>query len=66
MDKDYNQYSKIAVRSDSYDILKKNVKEQLLNPASLSKDRLHYANKLVGSLDGKASERIIDYLLENK
>ena len=66
MDKDYNQYSKIAVRSDSYDILKKNVKEQLLNPASLSKDRLHYANKLAGSLDGKASERIIDYLLENK
>jgi len=66
MDKDYNEYSKIAVRSDSYDILKKNVKEQLLNPASLSKDRLHYANKLAGSLDGKASERIIDYLLENK
>ena len=66
MDKDYNEYSKIAVRSDSYEALKKNDKAQLLNPGALSKDRLHYAKKLVGSLDGAASKRIIDYLLENK
>ena len=46
--------------------LKNNVKEQMLNPKSLSKNRLHYANKLAGSLDGRASKRIIDYLLEKK
>ena len=66
MDRDYNEYSKIAVRSDSYETLKNNVKEQMLNPKSLSKNRLHYANKLAGSLDGRASKRIIDYLLEKK
>ncbi|MCS5587711.1 MAG: CDP-glycerol glycerophosphotransferase family protein [Porticoccaceae bacterium] len=66
MDKDYSEYSKVAVRSDSYDSLKNNVKEQILNPKSLSDQRLHYANKMAGALDGKASQRIIDYLLENK
>jgi CDP-glycerol glycerophosphotransferase (TagB/SpsB family) len=66
MDKDYNEYSKIAVQSDSYEALIDNIKEQILNPTSFSKKRLQYANKLAGSLDGKASQRIIDYLLENK
>ena len=66
MDKDYNEYSKIAVQSDSYEALIDNIKEQILNPTAFSKKRLQYANKLAGSLDGKASQRIIDYLLENK
>ena len=66
MDRDYDEYSKIAVQSDSYEELKHNIKEQILNPTSLSETRLQYANKLAGSLDGKASQRIIDYLLENK
>ena len=66
MDKDYNEYSKIAVRSDSYKMLKDNVKDQITNPKSLSNQRLHYANKMAGILDGNASKRIIDYLLENK
>jgi len=66
MDKDYNEYSKIAVRSDSYKMLRDNVKDQIANPKSLSNQRLHYANKMAGILDGNASKRIIDYLLENK
>ena len=66
MDKDYNEYSKIAVRSDSYKMLKENVRNQIDNPKSLSSQRLHYANKMAGILDGNASKRIIDYLLENK
>lgn len=66
MDKDYNEYAKIAVQSDSYEMLKNNVRNQIANPKALSEQRLHYANKMVGTLDGNASKRIIDYLLENK
>lgn len=66
MDKDYQEYSKVAVRSDSYKILKDTVSKQILNPKVLSDQRLRYAQKMAGALDGKASERIVDYLLENK
>jgi CDP-glycerol glycerophosphotransferase (TagB/SpsB family) len=66
MDKDYQEYSKVAVRSDSYKMLKDNVSKQILNPKVLSEQRLHYAEKMAGTLDGKASKRIVDYLLENK
>lgn len=66
MDKDYQEYSKVAVRSDSYKMLKDNVLEQILKPTALSDQRLRYAEKMAGLLDGKVSERIVDYLLENK
>lgn len=66
MDKDYQEYSKVAVRSDSYKMLINNVSEQMLNPKALSDQRLRYAEKMAGVLDGKASERIVDYLLDNK
>ena len=66
MDKDYQEYSKVAVRSDSYKMLKDNVSKLILNPKVLSEQRLHYAEKMAGTLDGKASKRIVDYLLENK
>ena len=66
MDKDYNEYSKIAVRANSYQELKTIVAEQVVNPHTLSKTRLQYAEKLAGTLDGNASARIINYLLNNK
>jgi hypothetical protein len=66
MDKDYQEYSKVAVRLDSYKILKDNVMEQILKPKALSEQRLRYATKMAGKLDGKASQRIVDFLLENK
>jgi len=66
MDKDYQEYFKVAVRSDSYKMLKDNVLEQMLKPKALSDQRLRYAEKIAGTLDGKASKRIVDYLLENK
>jgi hypothetical protein len=66
MDKDYNEYSNIAVRADSYQELKTVVAEQIANPHTLSKTRLQYAEKLAGTFDGNASARIIDYLLNNK
>ena len=46
--------------------MKTNVQDQIANPKALSEKRLHYANKMAGTLDGNASKRIIDYLLENK
>jgi hypothetical protein len=66
MDKDYQEYSKVAVRLDSYKMLKDMVLEQILKPKALSEQRLRYATKLAGVLDGKASQRIVDFLLENK
>jgi CDP-glycerol glycerophosphotransferase (TagB/SpsB family) len=66
MDKDYQEYSKVAVRSDSYKMLKRKVSEQLLYPKALSNQRLRYAEKMAGTLDGKASKRIVDYLLKNQ
>jgi len=66
MDKDYQEYSKVAVRADSYKMLKDTVSKHILNPKVLSNQRLRYAQKMAGALDGKASVRIVDYLLENK
>lgn len=66
MDKDYDEYANVAVPADSYDELKKHVQEQINNPKSLSNKRLQYASKMAGVLDGKASQRIVNYLLENK
>lgn len=65
MDKDYQEYSNVAVRSDSYKMLKNIVAEQMLYPKALSERRLRYATKMAGALDGKASQRIVDFLLEN-
>ena len=65
MDEDYKEYSKIAVKTDSYEELKTTVKDQIMHPDQLSENRRNYSQKMVGRLDGKASNRIIDYLLNN-
>ena len=65
MDEDYKEYSKIAVKTDSYEELKTTVKDQIMHPDQLSENRRNYSEKMVGKLDGKASSRIIDYLLNN-
>ena len=65
MDEDYKEYSKIAVKTDSYEELKTTVKDQIMHPDQLSENRRNYSEKMVGRLDGKASNRIIDYLLNN-
>ena len=50
---------------DSYEELKITVKDQITHPDKLSENRKNYSEKMVGRLDGKASNRIIDYLLNN-
>ena len=66
MDKDYEHYSQIAARANSYQELKTIIAEEIANPNKLSKNRLAYGKKLAGRLDGNASKRIINYLLKNK
>lgn len=65
MDQDYGEYANIAVHAKNYKDLHKLVIEQLENPESLAETRLELAEKLAGKLDGKASERIVNYLVEN-
>lgn len=65
MDKDYQEYSNVAIRSDSYKILKNVVADQILYSKALSEQRLRSATKMAGALDGKASQRIVNFLLEN-
>ncbi|GHF85135.1 CDP-glycerol glycerophosphotransferase family protein [Thalassotalea marina] len=65
MDQDYGEYAEIAVHAKKYEQLKSIVDEQIANPALLSKERQHYAKKLAGTLDGQASKRIINYLINH-
>ena len=65
MDQDYGEYANIAVHAKNYKSLKSLVVEQLENPESFSDIRLELAEKLAGKLDGKASERIVNYLVDN-
>ncbi|MDN3651953.1 CDP-glycerol glycerophosphotransferase family protein [Thalassotalea ponticola] len=62
MDQDYGDYANIAVHARSYSHLKALVNEQYQQPQQLAEIRLQMSEKLAGTLDGKASERIVDYL----
>ncbi|KGJ89293.1 CDP-glycerol glycerophosphotransferase family protein [Thalassotalea sp. ND16A] len=62
MDKDYGEYADIAVHAQHYSQLPQLVREQYQQPSMLAATRLSLTNKLAGTLDGKASERIVDYL----
>jgi CDP-glycerol glycerophosphotransferase (TagB/SpsB family) len=66
MDLDYGEYADIAVHAKTYQQLGTLVEQQIHQPNMLEKTRLALANKLAGELDGKASERIINYLIENR
>ncbi len=62
MDKDYGEYAEIAVHAKKYSQLTTLVKQQIEQPSSKESARLAFAEKLAGEIDGKVSERIIDYL----
>ena len=63
MDKKMLQYSDIAVHAKKYSELKTIIDEQIKHPELFEKKRLQYTDMLLGPLDGKASERIVNYLL---
>ena len=62
MDQDYGEYADIAVHAKSYRDLKQLVAEQLEHPKQMQSVRQQFAEKLAGKLDGKASERIVNFL----
>ncbi|WOH39380.1 CDP-glycerol glycerophosphotransferase family protein [Thalassotalea fonticola] len=66
MDQDYGEYGDIAVHAKSYSQLRDLVNEQYQQPKMLEQTRLALSNKLAGILDGKASQRIVEYLKSNQ
>ncbi|EGI72582.1 CDP-glycerol:poly(glycerophosphate) glycerophosphotransferase [Pseudoalteromonas distincta] len=66
MDQDYGEYANVAIHAKKYKNLKKLVEQQLAEPESLANIRLSLSEKLAGKMDGKASNRIVQYLMKNK
>jgi len=65
MDQDYGEYADIAAHAKKYKDLKLLVTSHYQQPKQLEQIRLAYTEKLAGKLDGKASQRIADYLLSH-
>ena len=65
MDQDYGNYKEIAVHAKNYKSLKSIVDKQVQTPSDLEEIRLSYAEKLAGKVDGKSSERIVNYLVQS-
>lgn len=64
--KDNVLFNDIGSHVDSYKQLKQTVQQQLSKPNDYHKMRLMMTEKHVGPTDGKASERIVDYLESHK
>ncbi len=65
MDTKLFQYRDIAVHVGKYDALGKTVEQQLADPGEFEAKRLEYTDMLLGPLDGRASIRVADYLLQH-
>ena len=63
MDRDLYRCADIAPQADSYKDLLPAVHQQLEDPGSYSEQRKKYTAELAGEVDGRCSERIVDYLL---
>lgn len=64
MDQDYGEYADIAVHAKKFSELKSLVDFQYQNPKNLEQKRLDLSDKLAGTLDGKASTRIVEHLIK--
>jgi len=65
MDPRMSQYEDIAAHAKNYIHFLEVVKQQLEKPKMFQKQRLAYSERLLGPLDGKASQRVVDYLLNH-
>lgn len=66
MDQDILVYADIAAHAPAYNQLLSIVERQLAQPQEHEKQRLAYAEQLLGRCDGRVSERIVDSLLAFK
>ncbi|WP_251358641.1 CDP-glycerol glycerophosphotransferase family protein [Kangiella sp. TOML190] len=64
--KDNVIYNKIGTHISKFSQLKNAVKQQLANPQEYREQRAQYRQDHIGPVDGKASQRIVDYLLERR
>ena len=65
MDQDLYKYADIAAHAQSYSQLRNIVDEQIANPNQYAAQRAKYTLSLAGKVDGKVSERIVNYMLQN-
>jgi len=63
MDQDILNFSDIGAHAQNYGQLKSVVDEQLCQPGMFQEKRRLYCDLFVGPGDGKASERVVDYLM---
>lgn len=65
MDKDLYRYADIALHAKSYPELRGCIDSQIEHPASFSQQRKMHTLDLAGEVDGRCSERIVDYILSS-
>ncbi|EAT13125.1 CDP-glycerol glycerophosphotransferase family protein [Bermanella marisrubri] len=63
MDPDLYKYADIAAHAKSYRELKSVIQKQITHPDEFASQRSRYTLSLAGNVDGKASERIVQYIL---
>lgn len=66
MDQRIGRFNDICPHASSYKDLLTLAKEELAQPQTYSQKRKDYCNQLMGPVDGKASIRVVDYLLASK
>lgn len=65
MDQDILNFTDLGAHASQYKKLKSVVEQQLSKPDDFFSKRKEYTEQLVGVTDGRASQRIADYLLNN-
>ncbi len=65
MDASIRRYEDICHHAENVDSLKQAVWQQLENPDLYSEKRREYTARLIGTTDGRVSERIVDYLVDH-
>ncbi len=66
MDQDILRYADIAVHAQRYRDLLSHVQSELAEPSQHQRQRQSYTRELMGVTDGQVSQRIVDYLLDDK
>ena len=65
MDQDLYEYADVSVHAERYKGLKAAVDSQIKNPLEYEARRKEYTLQLAGTVDGKVSHRIADYMVNN-